>query len=205
MKKVLALLVLLALIAGPATAATWENVRAASGSEYTVSVTGDGSNYEVHVSVVPTGNAGLASVGVTLSGASSYVCEVPMLTFLDPVQGYKSFNAGFTLLRSTGNPISGSQDTMNTTVTAGADLVPVYGFGQTAGNLLVDLMPVGCIPTVQIPTGTAYAANLLVGSGTYSGDLPTVSESNMVVFVPEPATMSLLGLGSLVALLRRKK
>ncbi|NQU76028.1 MAG: PEP-CTERM sorting domain-containing protein, partial [Planctomycetes bacterium] len=127
---------------------------------------------------------------------------------------------GFTMFRSIANDpqLAAAQDT----VTVGA--VMVYGFGQYASNIL----PLGGWsagpPHTEIQA--VYGAPLLLAEGTYTGsfgldnvvnytavvfaadsgtDAIGIPQGLEVIFTPEPATMSLLLIGAVGALVRRRR
>ena len=205
MKKMLPIIAVLALIAGSAVAETtsaWKPARQATASEATVTVHDvGGGNYEVKIAVTTDpGIYGIASFAVELVGASSITNTAPMAGYLNPDYS-PAPQAGFTLMRSGAGVaiVTGTQDTVDF-------LAPLvthrhYGLGQAGG----DLQMYAPVPPniMNISVQPVYGAPLKIAEGS---GLPTLGdETRVMIFVPEPATMSLLGLGGLIALLRRKR
>ena len=208
MKKMLTALVLLALVAGTAvgeTVSDWKPVRAAVlGTEANIIVEYVSGDYNLYIEVTTSDPDiyGIASFGIGLIGATTIVNESPQVSFLNFGTGMVESEAGFALaaVRSGDNvsPVAGAQNTLDTaTSPAAISAHRVYGLGQFGGDLEI-LSTDFPINKVQ----TTYGAPLLVASGDGS---PTLGEKRVMIFVPEPATMSLLGLGGVFALLRRRR
>jgi hypothetical protein len=150
------------------------------------------------------------------------------VTFEDPEGELDELYAGFTLLRSgtDASPVTGSQ-----AIPLGAQCIAVHGFGETGGDLLL-LNPGEWNESGK--TQTTYGAPLILARGSYTETLPTfivghvdnvgnvfddmtgtenialmlspASTDTRLVFIPEPATVGPLGLGSVgLALLRRRR
>lgn len=161
-------------------------------------------------------NFGIASYGVPLIGSILTIDHNSPNGFR---VGGPVGPVGFSFLRSADNdlvnPISASQDTLSPTPNL------VYGFGQAGGDLGA------AFPPYFAADQTVYLPHLLLAMGTYNklGTKPdfdlasldlgantfdaaagiAVSGAAIVTaVVPEPATLSLLGLG-VVALWQRRR
>ena len=205
MKKTLVILVMFAVVTSTAVAenvSVWKSARAATAGEATVSVVNvGGGNYEVTIAVANTpGIYGIASFAIELVGAATISNMAPMAGFIDPNNAFQPApGAGFTILRSAANIalLTGSQDTVDSLT---PDTHRHYGFGQTTGDLAASY-GAGLIMNTSVQPAYGAPGKVAEGSGR-----PTLGQENRVmIFVPEPATMSLLGLGGLVTLLRRKR
>ncbi|NQU75125.1 MAG: hypothetical protein HQ546_02280, partial [Planctomycetes bacterium] len=99
--------------------------------EYILAVDANGPGTFTIVADVALDNGGLATYGIELSGFDTLNNVGPMVDgFAGPT--YVPWTMGFNMFRSAANDpqLAAAQDT----VTIGA--VMVYGFGQTAGNIL---------------------------------------------------------------------
>jgi hypothetical protein len=190
---------------------------------YTLDFSGAPQTFNLYADDSAGDNFGIASYGAVLTG--------PIVT-LD----HKSVNtlassgpsgvgpAGFTLLRSADNvtTLLASQDTVGT-----ANLI--RGIGQTSGSLASNGIT-SFIPPVE---GDPWNAHFLIASGTYTGPSSgidmnktsadtfsnafsssqggavsggTVNVVRVETVIPEPATLSLLGLAMVGGLgLRRRR
>ncbi|MBY0588198.1 hypothetical protein K2X85_13550 [bacterium] len=153
-------------------------------------------------------NAGIAFYSAPLlGGITSLDHKSPVANAL--LSGPPFFSAlGFNTLRSADGALTvlASQDT----ISAGSTLV--YGMGQVAGNLATLPGVTSLLPGSEQP---AYAAKLLIASGTYSGALPSfnlnsvdlvanvfaqngsrqvVSATVQAVVVPEASTVVMMGM-----------
>jgi hypothetical protein len=185
---------------------------------FTLNVNEDGAGtFNLYAASSVGDNGGIASYGIPLVG------NILTLDHKSPkASGDGSLGAvpvALGLLRtadSTWTPIAASQDT----VTPG---YIVYGIGQTAGDITTDASPA--------PTDTAfleqavYDATVLVASGTWETTMPGFDIGNntllsnvfddttgvetmsaditTVVLIPEPASLTLLGLLGLLITRRR--
>lgn len=192
-------------------------------------------DFSVYASDSTGDNAGIVSFSVGLTGATTVKNVAPKGVYDDGTGSGGTLNEGFTTLRS-GNSTTTPPTNLLETVFGAQDLpqspptnVPIYGFGQAAGNL-DSFAPAGSTGGF-LKVQPSYGAPLLVATGTYTGlpstlfftppssnDLAGVyltntgtgSEAanvNLVTqtnTVPEPATLGVLGIGA-VALLRRRR
>jgi hypothetical protein len=187
-------------------------VLVASANAATVSLftTTSGNTWQLYAESSAGDNGGIASYNIPMLNIATMTNESPFIQ----LSSANFQPAGFTELR---NPATDS-DPAGKTLGASQKLVPtatpnvVYGFGQTGGTV-----PGG--PGLGATRNIDYAAHLLLGSGTWSGTgtapVPDFAAANMsiVVFgqsgatavtsasvvpgqpiVPEPATVTLLGL-----------
>lgn len=187
--------------------------------EYILAVDANGPGTFTISADVSLDNGGLATYGIELSGFDTLTNLGPMV---DGLAGptYAAWKMGCTMFRSGANApqLAGAQDT----VTVGATIA--YGFGQYAGSLLPPAgWSVGPTPTI---VQAEYGAPLLLAEGTYTGSFglenvvsytAVVFEADAgtaaigipqgleVIFTPEPATMSLLLIGAIGALVRRRR
>lgn len=175
-------------------------------------------DFAVYASDSPD-NFGIQSYQVTLTGDTSVVNMGPQTTYhnSNPPSGWsKSMTAGFTLLNSgTGNPITGSEP-VPTSPTGPQGFVPIFGFGQSAGDLgRSPPRPANYQDVGSLTNGTQeqYSARLLLATGTYSNssvplfDISQLSNNEVTVYrdksnnggdgefatvrltVPEPASL----------------
>ncbi len=203
MKKMFVILVMVALMAGTSAAentSEWKDVRAATASEATISINDLGGMYEVTIAVANTpGIYGIAGFAAELVGATTITNTAPMADFIDPANNYQlAPAAGFTLYRSADGEalVAASLDTVNILA---PDSHRVYGFGQVAGDLSIYANP-SFIMNVSVQP--MYGAPLKVAEGF---GLPTLDENRVMIFVPEPATLSLLAIGGLAILRWRSR
>jgi len=126
-----------------------------------------------------TDNAGLASFSVSLSCLVAYyvdsmgqyipdgtrpICNVSPFGYYDDGTGNGSNDQiGFTASRSPADtqPVTAAQSL------GSANTMPVYGLGQTVGNLADNAAP-GSTGPVGTPTQPVYGAPLLLATGSYS-------------------------------------
>ena len=180
-----------------------------------------GSNtFELFATSSAGDNDGIASYGVPLLNVLTLDHKSPVGTTTQA-----SFTIGFSLFRTADDvpAIAGSQDT----VAASPHIV--YGFGQTAGNLAADSVPVP--PDFTPGEQQIYGAPLLLADGTYGAIQPSFDVGNVnllantfddkngpnplavsgamiatqVVIVPEPATAGFLLLGGFWLFQRRSR
>jgi len=186
--------------------------------EYILAVDANGPGTFTITADVSLDNGGLATYGIELSGFDTLDNLGPMVNGMDIT--WASWVMGFTMFRSAANDVqlAAAQDT----VTVGA--VMVYGFGQSAGTLIP---PAGwAVGPTPIMVQEDYDAPLLLAEGTYTGsfgldnvvsytavvfeadsgtDAIGIPQGLNVIFTPEPATMSLLLIGAVGALVRRRR
>jgi hypothetical protein len=172
------------------------------------------------------GNTGLASYNLSLANGTTINNFSPRGLYDNGTSTTTDDQIGFTLLRSGANtsPITGSQDTIDYP----NGVVLVYGFGQTAGNL-ANNEPGGSTGSDGNPTQASYKAVLEIAKGTFSGLAPSFSNqandtandfvnnsgasteptslafSTNTLSTPEPGSLSLLGIGAMGMLARRKR
>lgn len=189
---------------------------------YTLDLQGPGlGNFALYADVSLGDNAGLAVFGVPLTGTVLTLDNAsPQVTFAQKA-GPPAFNGtvGFTNIRSADvgglDPtVVGAQDTVN----AAAPNNLVYGYGQTADSFAGQ----GFVPVFG-EEGSPWAAHLLLATGTYDPVLGTLGfntgstdlvanvlaqegsaaapsadvTTQVIPFIPEPATVTLLGLAAI--------
>jgi hypothetical protein len=174
-------------------------------------------------------NYGIASYGVTINGVLTIENMGPAAYYDQTIPFPATYDMGaFTKFRSGPDvsPLAGSQDAPDTNDPAyNGDLV--YGMGQYGGDLAA------LYPSATRFVQQVYGAPLLLAAGTWDGeaydaetnpDPVTLGQTNIVVFktdvddtvmgsdeeldvtyVPEPATVGLLAVGGLLALVRRRR
>ena len=163
-----------------AIGAVHANLRATPVVTYTLSINDNGSgvytagDFAIYLSdTLDNGGIVAATVGVT--GATSVKNMMPKGVYDDGTGTGNTLNEGFTTLRSSNfttaptstfdlqETVYGSQDLPQTPPTN----VPIYGFGQTAGNLNNDAPSgsTGGFEKVQ----PVYGSPLLMATGTYNG------------------------------------
>lgn len=199
------------------------SAQAAPQVTYTLVIDPGPSTFQITADVSSGDNAGLATYGLEVVGFSTMSHLGPIV---DGLSGptYTPWKKGFTMFRSADNssPLGAGQDT----ITEGA--VMAYGFGQTAGDLTP---PAGwSVGPTPIQVQPVYDATLVLATGTFPvgvnpswgqaatgvlfaevGSKATIGAGQGVlvdlqtVIVPEPATMSMLALGGLAALIRRRR
>jgi hypothetical protein len=197
--------------------------QAATTPVYDLSFTTSGSNWYLYVQQDATSavNSGLSSFLFDIAGTNNTVFltnknKAPQGSTVngDGDAVFTGFwyekNAGAISVDGLGRSVVTGINAGQGTVYTGAhddflDTLIVRGFGQTSGTVL---------------GGAAFTSPLLLESGTFSGpgtfvvvnasgnalNTPYVGPGNVtpIVFLPEPATMSLLVLGGLAALRRRR-
>lgn len=194
---------------------------------YTLDLSTPGS-FSLFAQVSDGDNLGIASYQVNLVG------DILTQDHLSPngnVFDFPSFSprggVGFTLFRSADNVLGtyeASQDTVSPT-----DHI-VIGFGQQAGTLESSVQSDGDAEVETIFGGeqAAYGDPLLIATGTYSGSLafgsplggnlfnngstvndasasPASQINTVVIPIPEPGSLALLGLGGLALMARRRR
>ncbi|NQU75795.1 MAG: PEP-CTERM sorting domain-containing protein [Planctomycetes bacterium] len=194
------------------------SAQAAPAVTYTLVIDPGPGTFQITADVSQGDNAGLATYGMDVVGFSTMSNLGPMVDgFAD---GFLPCTKGFNLFRSADNvsPLGAGQDT----ITPGAVLV--YGFGQAAG----DISPPGgwAVGPPHTEVQSVYDATLVLASGTFPvgvnpswgqsaaavvfaqeglQDTMGVTAELVTVIIPEPATMSMLALGGLAALIRRRR
>jgi hypothetical protein len=149
---------------------------------YTLSLNDNGSgtyspgHYAIYASdSTSDGNAGISGFGVAVNSDWSTITNVsPKGIYDDGLGDGGTDELGFTLARtgSGKDPIGASQDGPE----VNGNMVAVYGFGQSSGNLNSDAPP-GSTGHSGLMQGT-YGANLLVSIGTFSGSLEFAGSNN---------------------------
>jgi len=207
MKKVLTVLMVLAMagLAGAATVEVW--VEGGGGG-------GGGGAYVVKARLAgasASDNGGISYAWVELSNVDTATCSLPQVLWgTGPGKA-----GGFVLLRSGEGsnpslPIGGAQDSVG--MVGG---VCIYGLG--IGDVdMAKQMPPG---SYTYDPGQIIPRSMVVGGGTYTGAPPEITGAGFnvfagigdpdtfipsVVIIPEPVTLSLLALGAL-ALIRRRR
>jgi len=118
-------------------------------------------------------NFGIAGVSVNILGTTGSPTNLlPEGNYDDGLADGGSEEVGFTVKHANTYPLGGSQDTSTlqgnlTAALPNPGVVPVYGFGQTAGNLNSD-EPAGSTGHIGTVVKAAYAAKLLVATGTFA-------------------------------------
>jgi len=144
---------------------------------YTLSINDDGTGHYCAGSFAlyatdSSNNGGLASYQVCVSGYQSITNYAPQGIYDDGTGGGGMDQIGFTLLRTSDNtsPATGSQDTVHA-ADGNIDVILVYGFGQTAGNLntLKNANSTSTYDTAQV----VYGAPLELLKGTFSSGTPS--------------------------------
>ena len=137
---------------------------------YTLEIDPSGS-FEVSALVSAGDNAGLAMYGVEFVGFDTLVNLGPRLKGLDQVD-QSTYDVGFNLFRSAGDDpqLGGSQNTITGTIMA-------FGIGQSAGDLHDVLGPLGNPTDLAGTVQPVYGAEVLLASGTYSGQSPACSRA----------------------------
>jgi hypothetical protein len=134
----------------------------------TIKKTGD-TTFQLLLSANSDANFGVANYLLPITGAATFTHSTPRVNFDDGEGNIAGL--GFTQFRSPNN---------NLTIQAGQSLdaaIPVaYGIGQQAGNLSSIVPPGGA--TSGSTTFAAYAAPVVIGSGTFAGTLPSWSNSS---------------------------
>ena len=198
-------------------AATVSMASAATGT-VTYDVVYGGGSFDVYATVVP-GNGGLSFFYLKFGeNTTSLNNSAPTAAAWDGSNISTMKMMGFSQAQcptsSFPNDLSGGQNPSLDPV------FMVYGVGQLPGPATWQPLPGGYVYMGGTPA--PIGAPVLLGDGTYTGEAPTVLEWAANVFVndagtdamavdsevniiPEPATMSLLVLGGLGVLLRRKQ
>jgi hypothetical protein len=184
------------------------------------------------------GNHGIIAFSAELAGYDTIVNATPYITFevystqTLPFPSGSLGGGGFCILRTptNGASLSGSED-FNQQAYPASDRNP--GFGQIAGNLGPPIIPFGGAVEVSASPVTAYSAPLLLGTGTFSDELPswTPSANNFaelwvapidptntfevgsglfldtqtLASVPEPHALAILLFGGMVLFARRRR
>jgi MYXO-CTERM domain-containing protein len=200
---------------------------------YILSINDNGSGqfaagkYAVYVSdSTSDGNTGLASYNFALANTTTLTNFSPAGKYDDGTGNSSDDSIGFTTLRSGNNtsPVTGSQDTIDYP----SGVILAYGMGQTAGNLANDEAP-GSTGKDGGTTQAAYGAPLEIAKGSFSGLAPsftntandtandflnsssasteaaTLDFSTNTLSTPEPGMLSVLGLGGLAMMRRRRR
>jgi len=148
---------------------------------YTLSYNDDGTGtatpgvFAVYAQASPGDNGGIFATGVDLTGNIDFIGNtLPGYSFkkttIPTNTKFAGFLAGFAADIAAGK-VSGLQD-----LSKGADLLPVYGFGQDSGDLLTLKPSTHNAVTDVNGNGSTYAAKLLVAVGTVPAgtDIKTV-------------------------------
>jgi hypothetical protein len=176
------------------------------------------------------GNFGICAFSAQLAGYDSIVNTTPYVMYIVSPGGALGGD-GFCTLRTptNGASLTGSEDFSDTFPASSR----VGGFGQMAAILGVPAIPFGVANEISSSPVTAYSVPLLLGTGTFGSDLPRWSSSSndfaeLFVFplfntdtlevgsglildtqtltsVPEPASLKVFGLATMVLLSRRPR
>jgi hypothetical protein len=155
-------------------------------------------DYAIYATDSVGDNNGISGLAADIAGFATLNNVAPKGSFNDDVDG-DTDPIGFTLGRTGKNstPVGGAQDTANSA--SAPQVVYVYGFGQTGGNLKSDAPTTsanvngdsdGFAPTPGagfVPTTGIYTSKIEVASGTYTGPISALlflPDSSANVFVP---------------------
>ena len=166
--------------------------------------------FDVRLSDSLGDNTGIASYGIPVTGVLDSLDHNSVNSPFAQDAAFVGGSAGFSFLRSADGValLGASQDTITPTPHL------INGFGQTASDFASE----GLNPVGGAPDGTAWDAELLIGSGTYSGAEPGIDmdpqggifvnvflpggsieaaeQLDLVIRrIPEPGTIALAGLG----------
>lgn len=145
---------------------------------YTMSINDDGTGHfspgSFAVYAADTSdNGGLASYSVDVGGGVATITnDSPKGNYDDGTGQGTDDEMGFTLVRSANDttPVTALQDTFG--YSNGSEVILIYGFGQTAGNLAADA-PHGSTGAQGSTTQAVYGAPLELIQGTFVGSAPT--------------------------------
>ncbi len=182
-------------------------VGSASAAVVTLDLQQTGNNWQLFASVPDDGSSdGIAGIAVYINGATTAAFKATAATVLDesftPIGAY-GFNAVAKV-----SPMGGNHE-----VLCGLDPGNVAYITRGLGQKSVT---VNYINFGTTPMSKTWAAPLLVAEGTGTPSFGAASanvlktgmdatEAASVVLIPEPATMALLSIGGIAALIRRRR